>query len=83
MWVDEYERYELRTKFAVNFNELNGLITADRRVSEIAIIVAMDVRPNSPPQNAYKLQPNHSINLDHSPDICYTPHLFVQMASVD
>ena len=48
-------------KYLVNRRELNGLITAARRVNEMATIVAIDVKPNTPPQNAYKSQPIHSV----------------------
>jgi hypothetical protein len=37
-------------KRPVNFNELNGSLTAARRVIDIDAIVAIDVRPNTPPQ---------------------------------
>lgn len=48
-------------KYLVNRKELNGLITAAKRVNEIATIVATDVKPKTPPQNPYKSQPIYSI----------------------
>ncbi len=43
-------RNELKVKRLLSFNELNGSLTAARRVKEINAIVAIDVRPNIPPQ---------------------------------
>jgi hypothetical protein len=43
-------KYKPSVQRPVSFKELNGLLTAAKRVREIEAIVAIDVRPNTPPQ---------------------------------